>query len=57
MTDLLVCFAGTAVEDPHASFQRALADLRELSGYQTDARRLLERRKERFQRPGDGRGQ
>jgi DNA primase len=56
MTDLLVRFAGTAVEDPHASFQRALADLRELSGYQTDARRLLERRKERFQRPGDGRG-
>ena len=56
MTDLLACFAGTAVEDPHASFQRALADLRELSGYQTDARRLLERRKERFQRPGDGRG-
>jgi DNA primase len=56
MADLLVRFAGSAVEDPHASFQRALADLRELSGHQTDARRLLERRKERFQRPGDGRG-
>jgi DNA primase len=56
MADLLVRFAGAAVEDPHASFQRALADLRELSGHQTDARRLLERRKERFQRPGDGRG-
>jgi hypothetical protein len=56
MADLLVRFAGAAVENPHASFQRALADLRGLSGHQTDARRLLERRKERFQRPGDGRG-
>jgi len=56
MTDLLARFAGIAVEDPHASFQRALKDLRELTGHQTDARRLLERRKERFQRPGDGRG-
>jgi hypothetical protein len=53
---LLVRFAGVAVEDPHASFQRALTDLRELSGQQADARRLLERRKERFQKPGDGRG-
>jgi DNA primase len=56
MADLLVRFAGPAVEDPHASFQRALQDLRELSGHQADARRLLERRKERFQSPGDGRG-
>ncbi|HJT42959.1 MAG TPA: DNA primase [Rhizomicrobium sp.] len=55
MADLLARFAGSPVEDPPASFQRALADLRELSGHQTDARRLLERRKERFQRPGDGR--
>ena len=56
MADLLARFAGIAAEDPHASFQRALKDLRELTGHQTDARRLLERRKERFQRPGDGRG-
>ena len=56
MADLLAHFAGTAVEDPLASFQRAMADLRELSGHRDDARRLLERRKERFQRPGDGRG-
>jgi DNA primase len=56
MTDLLARFAGTAVEDPHASFQHVLKDLRELTGHQSDARRLLERRKERFQRPGDGRG-
>jgi len=56
MADLLVRFAGAAVEDPHASFQRAVSDLRELMGQQTDARRLLERRKERFQRPGDGHG-
>ncbi|HKY18812.1 MAG TPA: DNA primase [Rhizomicrobium sp.] len=55
MADLLARFAGSPVEDPPASFQRALADLRELSGHQTDARRLLERRKERLQRPGDGR--
>jgi DNA primase len=56
MADLLVRFAGATVEDPHASFQRAVLDLRELMGQQTDARRLLERRKERFQRPGDGHG-
>ncbi len=56
MADLLVRFAGAAVEDPHASFQRAVSDLRELMGQKTDARRLLERRKERFQRPGDGHG-
>ena len=56
MTDLLARFAGTVVEDPHASFQHVLKDLRELTGHQSDARRLLERRKERFQRPGDGRG-
>jgi DNA primase len=56
MADLLARFAGIAVEDPHASFQHVLKDLRELTGHQSDARRLLERRKERFQRPGDGRG-
>ena len=56
MADLLARFSGVAVEDPLASFQRAMADLRELSGHRDDARRLLERRKERFQRPGDGRG-
>jgi DNA primase len=57
MADLLVRFAGSAVDDPPASFQRAIADLRELTGHQTDARRLLERRKALSQRPGDGRGQ
>jgi len=56
MADLLARFAGLAAEDPHASFQHVLKDLRELTGHQSDARRLLERRKERFQRPGDGRG-
>jgi DNA primase len=56
IADLLAHFAGSAVDDPHASFQQALADLRELSGHRSDARRLLERRKERVQRPGDGRG-
>jgi DNA primase len=56
IADLLVHFAGSAVDDPHASFQQAMADLRELSGHRSDARRLLERRKERVQRPGDGRG-
>jgi len=56
MADLLARFAGGAVDDPFASFQRAMADLRELSGHRSDARRLLERRKERFQRPGDGHG-
>ena len=56
MADLLARFAGSAAEDPHASFQCALKDLRELTGHQSDARRLLERRKERFQRPDDGRG-
>ncbi len=55
--DLLARFAGSTVDDPQASFQRAMADLRELSGHRSDARRLLERRKERFQRPGDGHGQ
>jgi DNA primase len=55
MADLLARFAGASVEDPHASFHRAIKDLRELAGHQPDARRLLERRKERFQRPGDGR--
>jgi DNA primase len=56
MADLLARFAGIAVDDPHASFQCALKDLRELTGHQSDARRLLERRKDRIQRPGDGRG-
>jgi len=56
MADLLARFSGAGVEDPLASFQRAMADLRELSGHRDDARRLLERRKERFQRPGDGHG-
>jgi len=57
MADLLAHFAGSTVEDPHASFQRAVADLRELAGHQADARRLLDRRKALSQRPGDGRGQ
>src|SRR5471032_2591778 len=53
MADLLARFAGSAVEDPQASFQRAVADLRELAGgHQADARRLLERRKALSQRPG-----
>ncbi len=56
MADLLAHFAGPAVEDPLSSFQRAVLDLRELAGQQTDARRLLERRKQRFDRPSDGRG-
>jgi DNA primase len=56
MADLLARFAGPAVEDPLSSFQRAVQDLRELAGQQTDARRLLERRKQRFDRPSDGRG-
>jgi len=56
IAELLVRFAGSAVEDPHASFQRAMADLRELAGHQTDARRLLDRRKAFSERPGDGRG-
>ncbi len=56
MADLLARFAGPAVEDPLSSFQRAVLDLRELAGQQTDARRLLERRKQRFDRPNDGRG-
>ena len=56
MADLLARFAGPAVEDPLSSFQRAVQDLRELAGQQTDARRLLERRKQRFDRPTDGRG-
>jgi DNA primase len=56
MADLLAHFAGPAVADPLSSFQRAVMDLRELAGQQTDARRLLERRKQRFDRPTDGRG-
>jgi DNA primase len=56
MAELLARFAGHPVEDPHASFQRAVTDLRELAGHQNEARRLLERRKERIQRPGDGHG-
>ncbi|MBA2588352.1 MAG: DNA primase [Alphaproteobacteria bacterium] len=56
IAELLVRFAGPAAQDPHASFQRAVADLRELAGNQSDARRLLERRKALSERPGDGRG-
>jgi hypothetical protein len=56
MADLLARFAGSATPDPQASFQRAVADLRELAGHQADARRLLDRRKAFSQRPGDGRG-
>ena len=56
MAELLARFAGSAALDPHASFQRAVADLRELAGQQVDARRLLERRKALSERPGDGRG-
>jgi DNA primase len=56
MADLLARFAGPAVDDPLSSFKRAVLDLRDLAGQQTDARRLLERRKQRFDRPLDGRG-
>lgn len=56
MAELLVRFAGHPVEDPLASFQRAVSDLRELAGRPTDARRLLERRKALSDRPNDGRG-
>ena len=60
MADLLANFAGPAVEDPLASFQRAALDLRALAGLRGDAQRLLERRKaqadQQSGRPGDGRG-
>jgi DNA primase len=60
MADLLANFAGPAVEDPLASFQRAVLDLRALAGLRGDAQRLLERRKaqadQQSGRPGDGRG-
>lgn len=56
MADLLARFAGPPVEDAHASFQRAVSDLRELTGHQNDARRLLQRRKALSERPDDGRG-
>jgi hypothetical protein len=56
MGDLLTRFAGPEVEDPLTGFRRAVEGLRELSGGQTDARRLLERRKAFNMRPGDGRG-
>ena len=56
MAELLARFAGHPVDDPHASFQRAVSDLRELAGQPTDARRLLERRKALSDRPNDGRG-
>ena len=56
MAELLARFAGSAVDDPLASFQRAVADLRELAGHPIDARRLLERRKALSDRPNDGRG-
>ena len=55
IAELLARFAGSTVEDPQASFQRTVSDLRELAGHQTDARRLLERRKAFSERPGDGR--
>jgi DNA primase len=60
MADLLANFAGPAVEDPLASFQRAALDLRAMAGLRGDAQRLLERRKaqadQQSGRPGDGRG-
>jgi DNA primase len=56
MAELLARFAGSAVDDPLASFQRAVADLRELAGHPIDARRLLERRRALSDRPNDGRG-
>lgn len=60
MAELLARFAGPAADDAHASFQRAVLDLRQLAGGQTggEARRLLDRRKalSRNLRPGEGRG-
>ena len=60
MAELLARFAGPAADDAHASFQRAVLDLRQLAESQTgdEARRLLDRRKalSQNQRPGEGRG-
>jgi len=56
LADLLTRFAGPEVEDPLTGFRRAVEGLRELSGGQTEARLLLERRKAFNARPGDGRG-
>lgn len=65
MAELLARFAGPAADDAHASFQRAVFDLRQLAGGDSgqDARRLLERRKALSQNsrpgtqhPGDGHG-
>jgi DNA primase len=58
MADLLVRFAGHSVEDPHASFQKAVSGLRDLAtGQEPGTRHMLERRKALSQRPDDGRGQ
>lgn len=57
MADLLARFAGRPVEDPHASFQKAVSGLRDLAtGQEPGTRHMLERRKAISQRPGDGRG-
>jgi DNA primase len=56
MAELLARFAGRPVEDPHASFLRAVEGLRDSTGQQPDARRVLERRKARNGQSGDGRG-
>lgn len=56
MADLLARFAGSPVDDPHASFQRAISDLRELAGHRADARQLLERRKALSDRQSGGSG-
>jgi DNA primase len=57
IADLLARFAGRPVENPHASFQKAVSGLRDLmTGQEPAARHMLERRKALSQRPGDGRG-
>jgi DNA primase len=57
MADLLAHFAGRPVDDPHASFQKAVSGLRDLiAAQEPNARQVLERRKARSQKPGDGRG-
>jgi DNA primase len=57
MADLLARFAGHPVENPHASFQKAVSGLRDLmTGQEPATRHMLERRKALSQRPGDGRG-
>jgi DNA primase len=52
MADLLARFAGRPVEDPHASFLRAVEGLRDTTGQTPDARYVLDRRKA----VSDGRG-